>query len=564
MLLAIAGSALAGVHYVDVNSTNATPPYTNWTTAATNIQDAVDAAVAGDEIVVTNGTYATGGRAVDGTMTNRVAVDKPLTLRSVNGPQFTIIQGYQVPGTIVGDGAIRCVYLANGANLSGFTLTNGSTRVVRANPTNRESSGGGLWCEFTNTVAVSNCVATGNSAYEYGGGVYGGLLNNCTLTGNWATGGYSSDGDGGGAAYCTLNNCTLTGNSAYYGGAGAAFCTLNNCTLTGNSGRGAYSSTLNDCALTGNSGGGANSCELNNCTLSSNSVVASYAAVPGYAARGGGAFLCHLINCTLTGNSARSLANQGAAYGGGAYECTLINCTLTGNSVSATSGGIASGGGVSGGTLINCIVYYNTGGNYDTYYDHPRMNFCCTTPQPTNGFGNIRNAPVFVDTNAWSNLRLQSNSPCINAGNNSYVTNATDLDGNPRIAGGTVDIGAYEFQSPASMISYAWLQQYGLPIDPATDTADPDGDGVDNYHEWLAGTEPTNRFSSPAQLTIIPSRTNVILTWPTNAVGFSLQSATNLGSSAWSTNSPAPAVVNGQNIVTNPITGSQQFFRLVH
>jgi hypothetical protein len=90
-----------------------------------------------------------------------------------------------------------------------------------------------------------------------------------------------------------------------------------------------------------------------------------------------------------------------------------------------------------------------------------------------------------------------------------------------------VDIGAYEFQSPVSMISYAWLQQFNLPINPSTDTADPDGDGVDNYHEWLAGTDPTNPFSSPAQLTIIPSGTNVILTWSTNAVGFTLQSTTN-------------------------------------
>src|SRR5712671_429447 len=80
------GSALADVRYVDVNSTNATPPYTNWTTAATNIQDAVDAAEAGDEVVVTNGIYATGGRSG-----NRVTVDKRLSLRGVNGPQATTI-----------------------------------------------------------------------------------------------------------------------------------------------------------------------------------------------------------------------------------------------------------------------------------------------------------------------------------------------------------------------------------------------------------------------------------------------------------------------------------------
>ena len=65
------------------------------------------------------------------------------------------------------------------------------------------------------------------------------------------------------------------------------------------------------------------------------------------------------------------------------------------------------------------------------------------------------------------------------------------------------------------------------------------------------------------QLTITPSGGNVVLTWPTNYSGFTLQSTTNLGSSAvWSTNSPPPVVLNGQNVVTNPISGAQQFFRL--
>jgi hypothetical protein len=66
------------------------------------------------------------------------------------------------------------------------------------------------------------------------------------------------------------------------------------------------------------------------------------------------------------------------------------------------------------------------------------------------------------------------------------------------------------------------------------------------------------------QLTITPSATNIILTWSANFNGFTLQSATNLGSSAvWTTNSLAPVIVRGQNTVPNPISSTQQFFRLV-
>jgi uncharacterized repeat protein (TIGR03803 family) len=65
------------------------------------------------------------------------------------------------------------------------------------------------------------------------------------------------------------------------------------------------------------------------------------------------------------------------------------------------------------------------------------------------------------------------------------------------------------------------------------------------------------------QLTIIRSGANVILTWPTNAVGFNLQSSTNLISPAvWTTNSPGPIVANGQYTVTNPISGTRKFYRL--
>ena len=75
--------------------------------------------------------------------------------------------------------------------------------------------------------------------------------------------------------------------------------------------------------------------------------------------------------------------------------------------------------------------------------------------------------------------------------------------------------------------------------------------------------------SLPApRLTLVHSDTNVVLMWPTDNGGFdftgyTLQSASNLVSpTVWTNVSPAPVAVNGQNAVTNPISGPQQFYRL--
>ena len=105
------------------------PPFLSWNDAATNIQDAIEVASAGDVIWVTNGVYARGGKAIPFTQTNRVALYKALTVQSVNGPEVTTIQGTWNPGTSSG---VRCAWVTNGAILSGFTLEGGGNQDAGA------------------------------------------------------------------------------------------------------------------------------------------------------------------------------------------------------------------------------------------------------------------------------------------------------------------------------------------------------------------------------------------------------------------------------------------------
>ncbi len=98
-----------------------------------------------------------------------------------------------------------------------------------------------------------------------------------------------------------------------------------------------------------------------------------------------------------------------------------------------------------------------------------------------------------------------------------------------------MDIGAYEYQAPTSIISYAWLQQYGLPTDGSADYADYDDTGMNSYQDWIAGLNPTNAASVLAMVppTATNNSTAFTVTWQSvNTRKYYLQRSTDLTAQA--------------------------------
>jgi hypothetical protein len=588
-------------HYVSLLSTNPTPPYTNWVTAATNIQDAVAVAQAGEYVIVDDGIYTNAGAVVYGAETNRVALTNGIALLSTGGAQAA---------QIVGGPQTRCAYVGPSSVLMGFTLTNGAGR--NGGDITNEQSGGGAWCAAGGVV--SNCFIIGNRANTtagQGGGVYGGAIYNSVITNNnygygavasaalynctvISNGWVSGSEYAGGLYYGTASNCLIAANRAYFGGAGVYHATVWNSTimanqsiggqgagayqsqlygcfvltnLAGNTAGGAYLSFLSNCTVSGNPGTGAFQCTNRNCTFSGN-----------FGPDGGGVNNCISYDCTFVGNYSASggagqngtfydclIVSNAANNGGGAYNATLYNCTVVGNTATNSGGGVNA----TGGSINNSIVYFNnaaTGPNWSG----AKFNYSCTTPAAVGGpTSSITNAPIFVNM-AAGDFHEQTNSATINDGSNSYATNSTDFDGNPRIVGGTVDIGAYEYQGSNYNlpIPVQWLIQYGLPTDGSQNYAYSDNSGMNNWQKWIAGLVPTN--SASVLIMMSPSPTNnssgITVTWQsvTNRTYF-LQCSTNLtGQPAfWSIQSNIPGQHGTTSYTdTSATNGGPYFYRV--
>ena len=272
-----------------------------------------------------------------------------------------------------------------------------------------------------------------------------------------------------------LSSVTFSGNAADDGGGMHNYessPTLTDVTFSDNTadhGGGMYNEsssnpTLTDVAFSGNAatdeGGGmynyGSSPALTNVTFSGNAASGEH---------GGGMYnesssSPTLDNVIFSGNAADD-------FGGGMFNWDsgpiLTNVSFSGNTAGNSGGGMFNR--TSSPAIRNSILWGNqdSGGTsvyaqIDNYNSTPVISYTLVQDYDAWGIdyeGSFGADPLFVtpvDPNnaptTEGNLRLQQGSPAIDAGNNSFVTVPTDLDGNTRILGTAVDMGAYERLKP--------------------------------------------------------------------------------------------------------------------
>jgi parallel beta-helix repeat protein len=173
-----------------------------------------------------------------------------------------------------------------------------------------------------------------------------------------------------------------------------------------------------------------------------------------------------ILNNTIVGNEPKS-------YSGG-IDCTENAAPKIHNNIIACNGegyGIYVDS-ISSPTISNNNVWESGAGNYGP-----------SIVDQTGTNGNISSSPEFLSSDS-NDYHLNYNSPCINTGDvNIANLSATDYDGNPRITGSSVDMGAYETWPVWNITSgykYTRIQQEKTIID---------GNGVDTVVFFGSGED---------------------------------------------------------------------------
>ena len=440
--------AAADDHYAAQNGQAPSGSHIFWESAASNIQDAVNASSAGDTVWVGAGRYTVPPNATNYIGASVVFINRNITLCSSNGlPGSAVIDG---GGASRGVAAYYTSFVLDGFVISNCYATN---------------MGGGILFNADNVATyngvVQNCIVKDNTvAWGANSGVATDPLRGSAGSRGAGIGAYSFTV----SLNLTLSNCTISGNTALPGPLVA-----NKSTGGGimHGGQGLF--VARNCSIENNSadsGGGMyvyfTTLQADNCMVRGN--LAKNASGGGYD-NGGGMCLnspgrlaggVWLRNCLVCNNAAPGIGG-GVTYRGAYTPLYFFNTTIASNTATGGGAGIFAkqntAGTGPGFMACNSIIYSNSPGNYlaGAAYTETNVWFtnCCIIPTNAAGSavfgpGNITNNPGFADW-AGQNFRLAPASPCVNRGfNQDWMTNAVDFDGRTRIRYSTVDIGTYE------------------------------------------------------------------------------------------------------------------------
>jgi parallel beta-helix repeat protein len=187
-------------------------------------------------------------------------------------------------------------------------------------------------------------------------------------------------------------------------------------------------------------------------------------------------------NCLIYNNNNVGIDIVLGAIDGGA---TIENCTIVSNGC-----GIYYFGGTfpppDGVDIYNSIIYYNDVNITSPYHKISCLqNSCSIYDEYISVERNvITNEPQFVNA-AGNDFHLAASSPCIDTGANlDWMPGTTDLDGNPRIWNGTVDMGCYE-AAPSLVCNMTADRTAGMPPAEITFNATVYGSNIaDSYYQW--------------------------------------------------------------------------------
>jgi hypothetical protein len=462
-----AAPAFAKTVYVSTTGNNARDGLT-WTTAKQTVQAGLNTAVSGDQVWVAAGTYVESIALTPGVALYGGFAGNETQLAQRNwATNKTILDGNQAGSVVTSPAGAT-----NVTRIDGFTIRNGTGTLSGS-----YRYGGGIYCS-SSSPAIANNTITGNKATagnaSSGGGIYC-ESSSPTITDNAILGNIAMVGGG---IYCassspTIANNKITGNSG--GGGGGGICC---------SGDESFPTIVNNMIMWNDSttGGGIRCMSSSSPTIADNTIAAN-------SATWGGGIRADSSSPTIINNAIVA----DVAYGGGGGICcvsaspTIANNTIANNTVIGGVAGIASGGiwcYSSPAVIANTILAFNSSGIYvagsaiptllhNCVFGNGTQNYSGIT-DPTGTDGNISADPRLADP-AYGNMHIQPDSPCVSAGHDAVLQPEwLDIDGQPRVIGSHVDIGADEADGTV------WSAGVSVIV-----RVRPDGDDANDGSSWV-------------------------------------------------------------------------------